>query len=303
MLGDGHPERGQRDGPGDGEQAPVGRASGQDRVPDLLAQLAQGHRAQLDLPVVADGPAAAGRRLERPAVTLQAEHGDDPAIDRELAEPEAGPGRHRRLAADQPVHHAGGEVPVPALGLDQDLPVPAVPGRVRDQAGQAGPEHDGGDHGRHRGDGPEQRGPDRDGLLSRSRLQRVAAGHDRGCGEPGGRRGMRDGRGPLAVRAGGRRVARARHHGQRREQDRGQQGCAGPQDQAVRLDPAGRIELAHLADRGQRGERYRAGHGQDRGTEDRRRARQAGRERGLGPAAAQGPQRPRCPGPTGSSAG
>ena len=228
MLGDGHAERGQRDDPGDRERAPVGPAPDHHRVPDLLAQLAQGHRAQFDLPVVGDGLAAAGRRLERPAVPLQAEHGDDPVADRELAEPEAGPRRHRRLAADQPVHHAGGEVPVPALGLDQDLPVPAVPGRVGDQAGQAGPEHGGRDHGRHRGDGPEQGGADRDRLLPRSRLQRVAAGHDRGCGQPGGRRRMRHGGRPLPVRAGDRPGGPSAHHGQRREQDRGQQGWPAP---------------------------------------------------------------------------
>src|SRR5690242_19800046 len=144
-----HAEGGERRGPDDGEGAPVWFAAHQDRIPDVLAQLVQGDRAQLDLTAAADRPPAGSRRLDEATVALQAEHGNRPAIDHQLAESEAGPARYLRLLPDQVVHHARGEVPPAALGLDQDVPVPAVPGRMSDQAGQAGPEDDRGSDGRH----------------------------------------------------------------------------------------------------------------------------------------------------------
>src|SRR5262249_60099720 len=129
MIGYQHPEGGERRGPDDGEGAPVWLAAHQDRISYVLAQLVQGDRAQCDLTVAADRPAAVSRRLDRATVALQAKHGNHPAIQRQLAESEAGPGRYLRLLPQQLVHHARGEVPPAALGLDQDLPVPAVPSR------------------------------------------------------------------------------------------------------------------------------------------------------------------------------
>src|SRR5215471_7101474 len=147
MVGYQHAERGERRDPDDGEGAPVWLAARQDRISYVLAQLVQGDRAQLDLTVAADRPAAGSGRFGRATVALQAEHGNHPAIERQLAESEAGPARYPRLLSDQVVHHARSEVPPAALGLDQDVPVPAVPGRMGDQAGQAGPEYDGGGDG------------------------------------------------------------------------------------------------------------------------------------------------------------
>ena len=55
-------------------------------------------------------------------------------------------------AADQPVHHRRFPGAVIARGLDQQIPVPAVPGRMVHQAVQAGAEHGGHDHAGHRRD-------------------------------------------------------------------------------------------------------------------------------------------------------
>ena len=73
---------------------------------------------------------------------------------------------------------------------------------------------------------------------------------------------------------------------------------SGAQHETVDLDPPGRVELAHRAHRGQRGERYRAQHGDDHAAEDRGRAWQAGPERRLrpgGPEGAHGRYVPRRP--------
>src|SRR6185437_6958047 len=102
--------------PDDGEGVPVWLAAHQDRISYVLAQLVQGDRAQFDLTVGTDRPAAGGGRLDRAMVALQAEHGNHPAIERQLAESEAGPARYLRLLSDQVVHHARGKVPPAALG-------------------------------------------------------------------------------------------------------------------------------------------------------------------------------------------
>jgi hypothetical protein len=88
---------------------------------------------------------------------------------------------------DQLVHDRRLPAAVTALALDQQVPVPAVPGWVADQPAQAGAEHRGHDHGGHRRGRPGQGSTDCRGPRPRSALERVACPDHRrdrqaGCG-------------------------------------------------------------------------------------------------------------------------
>ena len=91
MIGGANAERGQRHGPGDGDRPREWRGADPDGITNLLPELAQCHRAQLDLAIARERPAAGGRWLNRAEVAPDAEYRDDPAIDRQLAECELRP--------------------------------------------------------------------------------------------------------------------------------------------------------------------------------------------------------------------
>ena len=158
-----------------------------------------------------------------------------------------------------------------------------------DQAGEAGVEHHRDDHGGHRGDRSQQRGPHRDRLPAPPRLEGQPDALDRGCGQPG-RRGLP---GDHRRTAGGRGL-RSPHRadgqdGEQPEQQDGEQGDAGAEHQPVGLNPAAGVEPPHRADRGQRGHGHGARHGQDQGAEDADQPGQARGHRGLGPGSAERP--------------
>ena len=94
--------------------------------------------------------ATGGGWLHRAELAPQAERRDHPAVHGKLRESELRPAGHGRLAPEQLLHHPRSEAPVAGFGLDDQIPVPAVPGRMRGQAAKAGAEHH---RGHHRGDG------------------------------------------------------------------------------------------------------------------------------------------------------
>ena len=154
-------------------------------------------------------------------------------------------------------------VSVATLGLDQDVPVPAVSDRVGDQPVEAGAEDNGGDH---CGDGDDRRhqvGP-------HSRRRRPGGG-SRAYGYRGRRRRQPD-RDRRRRRGEGEDLGDARDRSRRARQATrpptpaapGQEEPAPEQDGQSKLTPACRIELAHRPDRGQwrQGDRtaHRQGH-------------------------------------------
>src|SRR5215470_13302870 len=102
MVAQGQPDRRQRHGAHDGERAPVPPAAHGYRVPDPLAELAQGGDAQLDLSWPGDRVAAGGWGLYRAQVPGQPQHGQALAVDGDLGEREGGPAGDSRLAVDEP---------------------------------------------------------------------------------------------------------------------------------------------------------------------------------------------------------
>ena len=94
--------------------------------------------------------ATGGGWLHRAELAPQAERRDHPAVHGKPRESELRPAGHGRLAPEQLLHHPRSEAPVAGFGLDDQIPVPAVPGRMRGQAAEAGAEHH---RGHHRGDG------------------------------------------------------------------------------------------------------------------------------------------------------
>ena len=130
VVGGAHAEGGQRHGSRDHRRPLVSRDADPDPVADLLAQLAQGHQAQLDLAGTGQRVAAGGGGLHRAELTLQAERRDDLPVHRKLREREFRPAGHGWLVLEQPVHRPRVETPVASLGLYDEVPVPAVPGRM-----------------------------------------------------------------------------------------------------------------------------------------------------------------------------
>ena len=139
-----------RQGHSAGDRDPLGGAATSDAhgVAGLLAQFGQGLGAELDLARLVSGLTPDGRGLHRAGLVLHAEHRDHPPVDGQLGEGVLGPGRNLGLTVQLPVQHLLPEGGVAAPGLDDDVRVPAVPGRVGRQPGQAGVE---GDRGHHRG--------------------------------------------------------------------------------------------------------------------------------------------------------
>jgi len=227
--------------------------------------------------------ATGGGWLHRAELAPQAERRDHPAVHGKLRESELRPAGHGRLAPDQLLHHPRSEAPVAGFGLDDQIPVPAVPGRMRGQAAEAGAEHHRGD-GR---DGTEQRRTDRDGPYAGSRLERVAGAHDGGGRKPGGGRRPGHGRGAHAGPAVARPDRPDRQHGEQAEQGQAQYRRAAAEDEPVRRDPAVRVEPAHRPHRGQRRHRDRARHRQRHAAEDRDHPGQGRGQRGLAAGGAQ----------------
>ena len=178
VVGQGQPDRRQRHRAHDGQSraaAPWPARCHGHRVPDPLAELAQGGDAQLDLAWPGDRVAAGGRGLHRAQVPGQPQHGQALAVDGDLGEREGGPAGDPRLAADEPVHLRRRPALVPTLAVHQQRPVPAVPGRVGDQPGQAGAEHHRHRHGhdRHYGTGQGSQHGNRSASAPRSSASRV----------------------------------------------------------------------------------------------------------------------------------
>ena len=228
------------------------------------------------LPVIG-WPLVVGGSTES-AAALQAEHGDHGAVDRKLAEPEAGPAGHRGLAV-RPACSSwpGGQFPYPPSAWIRTSQFQPYRTGWRDQAGQAGAEHGHGRHRGHGGDGSEQDGPHRDRALAGSRLPaRCGCPATAEAGRPADAGRPRDHRRP-ARRPGpaGGRIARPARWPAAPARTAVSAARPGAEHQAVRPHPARRVELPHRADRGQRRQRDRAGHGDDHAAE-RWRGRPAG---------------------------
>ena len=290
MVGRAHAERRQGHGPGDHDRPLVPRDADLHLVTDLLAQLAQSHRAQLDLTGAGHRLAAGGGRLHRAELSLQAEGRDDLAVHGQLGEGELRPRGHSRLVLEQFLHGPGSETPVAGLSLDDQVPVPAVPGRMGGQPGEAGVEHD---RRHHRGDSrdrADERGAHRDGPDPGSGLEHVAGADDRGGRQP--RRGRRagHGRGAGAWPAGARPDRAQGHHGQQTEQGHEQDGRTSAQDEPVGADPAVRVIPAHWPHRGERRGGHRDGYGQGHAAQDGNQPGPGRGRRGLAAGGAQGAQ-------------
>src|SRR6202050_5880238 len=100
MVGPGYAERRQRDCPHHCEPFSMRPWPSRDGLADVHAELAHGHGAQLDLTAAIDRMSAGCGRLDRAAVPLHAEDGDNcaAAAQRNGAEAELRPASHFRLA-------------------------------------------------------------------------------------------------------------------------------------------------------------------------------------------------------------
>src|SRR6202050_5877125 len=119
MVGPGYAERRQRDCPHHCEPFSWRSWPSRDGLADVHAELTHGHGAQLDLAAAIDRMSAGCGRLDRAAVPLHAEDGDNfAAAPRDGADAELSPASHFRLAIDQVGQGSGSPVAVAAFSLD-----------------------------------------------------------------------------------------------------------------------------------------------------------------------------------------
>ena len=130
MIGQEQSDRGKGHGAHDGQ--PPLRSAGphDDRVADPLAELMKTAFSELDLIGPVQWAPAEGRWLNRTLVGSQPEDLNGLAVDGQLGKGERRPAPHSGLSSHELAQVVALIISIAALGLHEDVPVPAVTDRV-----------------------------------------------------------------------------------------------------------------------------------------------------------------------------